>query len=167
MSWEYVAVWKYYTQTEISENSHNIISIGLVEHWNSSPISIEAWVKKQKGVEPVIMLVVVAHGNAKSFCGKKMFTWQYRIMPTWNVIGYSAVALKISSKIKSKYFTLGDPALFARMHRRAPTRPTARPTLATKLPKLAEESIGLLVIAWTCFITSIYLSDQFLRKSKL
>jgi len=40
--------------------------------------------------------------------------------------------------------TLGDPALFARMHRRAPTRPTARPTLATKLPKLAEESIGLL-----------------------
>ena len=41
---------------------------------------------------------------------------------------------------------MGGPALLARTQRRAPTRPIARPTLASKLPKLAEESIGLLEV---------------------
>ena len=41
---------------------------------------------------------------------------------------------------------MGGPALLARTQRRAPTRPIARPTLANKLPKLAEESIGLLEV---------------------
>ena len=43
--------------------------------------------------------------------------------------------------------TFGGPALLASMSRRAPTRPIARPTLASRLPKLAVESIGLLEIA--------------------
>ena len=40
--------------------------------------------------------------------------------------------------------TLEPPALLTTMQRSAATSPIARPTLANKLPKLVDESIGLL-----------------------